>query len=81
MPAFSFFQNYFFIIIAFCVVVVGCQTRSNTSTQSTTEENIFEYQNPIKKDRVPYLVIDPIDFVDGIITLDGPTYTVQTIKY
>ena len=34
-----------------------------------------------KADRVPYLVIDPIDFVDGVIKINGPTYTKQSITY
>jgi len=34
----------------------------------------------LKNDWVPYLVIDPIDFVNGVIQVDGPTYTRQIIK-
>jgi xylan 1,4-beta-xylosidase len=34
-----------------------------------------------KEDRVPFLVIDPIDFVDGVIKINGPTYTKQSITY
>lgn len=35
----------------------------------------------LKKDHTPYLVIDPIDFVDGEIIANGPTHTKQTIRY
>ena len=35
----------------------------------------------LKNDSVPYLVIDPIDFVDGVLKIDGPTYTKQTIHF
>lgn len=35
----------------------------------------------LKDDPTPYLVIDPIDFVDGAMKIDGPSYTNQIIKY
>jgi xylan 1,4-beta-xylosidase len=35
----------------------------------------------LKNETVPYLVIDPIDFVDGAMKIDGPTYTTQTITF
>ena len=35
----------------------------------------------LKNEGVPYLVIDPIDFIDGIMKIDGPTHTLQTINY
>jgi beta-xylosidase len=35
----------------------------------------------LKDEGVPYLVIDPIDFEDGIMKIKGPTYRKQTIIY
>ncbi len=35
----------------------------------------------LKEDHVPYLVIDPINFVDGIMKIMGPTFTKQIIRY
>lgn len=34
-----------------------------------------------KEDPVPYLVIDPIRFVDGRIEIEGPTHTEITVKW
>ena len=35
----------------------------------------------LKEDGIPYLVIDPIDFVNGEIKINGPTFTKQIINY
>lgn len=35
----------------------------------------------LKEDHVPYLVIDPINFVDGVMKIKGPTFTKQIIRY
>jgi beta-xylosidase len=34
----------------------------------------------LKNEGVPSLVIDPIDFEDGVMKIKGPTHTLQTIK-
>ena len=35
----------------------------------------------LKEERIPYLVIDPIEFKNGEIKINGPTHTKQVIKY
>lgn len=34
----------------------------------------------LKEESVPYMVIDPIDFEDGMMKINGPTHTKQKVK-
>jgi beta-xylosidase len=35
----------------------------------------------LKGERKPYLVIDPIEFEDGVVKINGPTHTKQVVRY
>jgi hypothetical protein len=59
--------NFKFLLIIFLI---------STHVNTWAGDLIFS-----EEERVPYLVIDPIEFENGEIKIDGPTHIKQIIRY